>query len=108
MGKIKRIRGTVFALRVSPAIANRIVDAAKGILLSYLPDVYLSVDHCKGPKSGKSPGFGASVYAETSTGVVLSADAVSPPPPATRTVPESLGEQLAYSLLEEISRGNVI
>ncbi|KAL1457397.1 hypothetical protein WDU94_007634 [Cyamophila willieti] len=106
-GKIKRIRGTVFALRVSPAIANRIVDTAKGILLSYIPDVYLSVDHCKGPKSGKSPGFGGSIYSESTTGVVLTADAVSPPPPVTRAVPEQLGEELAYSLLEEISRGGM-
>lgn len=46
----------MFALRVSPALANRIVDAAKGVLLQFLPDVYLSVDHLKGQQSGKSPG----------------------------------------------------
>lgn len=55
-GKIKRVRGTVFALRVSPAITNRIVEAAKGELLHFLPDVFLSVDHRKGKQSGKSPG----------------------------------------------------
>ncbi|XP_052132587.1 RNA 3'-terminal phosphate cyclase-like protein, partial [Frankliniella occidentalis] len=35
-GKIKRIRGTAYAARVSPAIANRIIDAAKGVLLKFL------------------------------------------------------------------------
>lgn len=55
-GKVKRVRGTVFALRVSPAITNRIVEAAKGELLHFLPDVFLSVDHRKGKQSGKSPG----------------------------------------------------
>ena len=44
-GKIKRIRGTAWAARVSPAVANRMVESAKGILLKFLPDVYLYTDH---------------------------------------------------------------
>lgn len=57
MGKIKKIRGTVFALRVSPALANRMVDSAKGLLLKFIPDVFLTVDHLKGQQAGKSPGL---------------------------------------------------
>jgi len=45
-----------FALRVSPAMSNRIVEAAKGILLKFLPDVYITTDHSKGATAGKSPG----------------------------------------------------
>lgn len=56
MGKVKRIRGTVYAVRVSPAIANRVVESAKGVLLKFLPDIYIHTDHCKGDRSGKSPG----------------------------------------------------
>lgn len=55
-GKVKRVRGTAFALRVSPAISNRIVEAAKGILLKFLPDIYIHTDHLKGVNAGKSPG----------------------------------------------------
>lgn len=53
---VKRIRGTACSLRVSPAIANRIVESTKSVLLKYLPDVYIYTDHCKGASSGKSPG----------------------------------------------------
>lgn len=54
---VKRIRGTACSVRVSPAIANRIVESAKSVLLNFLPDVYIHTDHCKGSASGKSPGI---------------------------------------------------
>uniref|UniRef100_A0A1B6CPZ4 RNA 3'-terminal phosphate cyclase domain-containing protein n=1 Tax=Clastoptera arizonana TaxID=38151 RepID=A0A1B6CPZ4_9HEMI len=108
VGKIKRIRGTAFALRVSPALANRIVDAAKGVLLQFIPDVYISVDHLKGQQAGKSPGFGLSLYAETTTGVFLTSEAVSLPPPAPHSIAEDIGKDAAFRLLEEISRGGCI
>merc|ERR1719234_1302833 len=57
-GKIKRVRGVAWAVRVSPATANRVVESAKGELLKFLPDVYIYTDHFTGVKSGKSPGFG--------------------------------------------------
>jgi len=55
-GMVKRIRGTACSIRVSPAIANRIVESAKSVLLKFLPDVYIYADHCKRSISGKSPG----------------------------------------------------
>ena len=67
-GKIKRIRGTAWAVRVSPSVPNRVVEAAKGVLLKFIPDVYIYTDHFTGPKSGKSPGFGLTLTAETTTG----------------------------------------
>lgn len=54
---VKRIRGTACSMRVSPAIANRIIESAKSVLLQFLPDVYIYADHCKGTASGKSPGI---------------------------------------------------
>lgn len=54
---VKRIRGIASSVRVSPAIANRIVESAKGVLLNFLPDVYIHTDHRKGSASGKSPGI---------------------------------------------------
>ena len=70
-GKIKRIRGTAWAVRVSPSVPNRVVEATKGILLKFIPDVYIYTDHFTGAKSGKSPGFGLTLSAETNTGSVL-------------------------------------
>ena len=40
-------------MRVSPATANRVVDAARGKLNSFIPDVYIYTDHYKGADAGK-------------------------------------------------------
>ena len=34
-GKIKRIRGIAYAMRVAPAICNRLVETSKGVLLIF-------------------------------------------------------------------------
>ncbi|XP_050311901.1 probable RNA 3'-terminal phosphate cyclase-like protein [Anthonomus grandis grandis] len=109
-GMVKRIRGTAYALRVSPAMANRMVEKAKGVLLNFLPDIYISVDQCKGKQSGKSPGFGVHLYAETTQGVIYSSEQVSKvvsngEEPA---IPEDLGTAAAQRLLYEIYLGGVV
>jgi len=105
-GKIKRIRGTAWAVRVSPSVPNRMVEAAKGVLLKFIPDVYIYTDHFTGSKSGKSPGFGLILTAETNTGVTMSAEVCSNPAGSGKpTVPEDLGVEGAKLLLEEIFRG---
>lgn len=76
-GMVKRIRGTVYASKVSPAFANRTIEAAKGVLLNFLPDIYLYSDQTKGKQAGNSPGFGINLVAETTDGVFYSADFVS-------------------------------
>ncbi|KAJ7335493.1 hypothetical protein JRQ81_013434 [Phrynocephalus forsythii] len=78
-GKIKRIRGMAYSVRVSPQIANRIVDAARSILNKFLPDIYIYTDHMKGASSGNSPGFGLSLVAETINGTFLGAELASNP-----------------------------
>ncbi|KAJ1207070.1 hypothetical protein NDU88_002462 [Pleurodeles waltl] len=108
-GKIKRIRGVAFSVRVSPQIANRMVDSARGILNKFIPDIYIYTDHLKGANSGKSPGFGLSLVAETTDGCFLSAELASSPqgqgPPV---LPEDLGTNCAKLLLEEIYRGGCV
>lgn len=71
-GKIKRIRGIAYvyvesitlfptqfdfpsrhAVRVSPQIANRMIDTARSLLNRYIPDIYLYSDVYKGDDSGK-------------------------------------------------------
>jgi len=106
-GKIKRIRGVAWGCRVSPSVANRVVETAKGKLLQFIPDIYIYTDHMTGGKSGNSPGFGLVLTAETNTGATLSAEICSNPAGGGMgpTVPEELGVRGAQLLMEEIFRG---
>lgn len=76
-GMVKRIRGTAYATKVSPAMANRTIESAKGLLLNFLPDIYIYSDQTKGKLAGNSPGFGITLIAETTEGVCYSAEMVS-------------------------------
>lgn len=109
-GKVKRVRGWAFAVRVSPTVASRVVAAAKGVLLDFLPDVYLYTDHTGGPAATRSPGFGVCLVAETTEGAFLCAEAMSEPPGAEGgpSVPEEVGERAAHMLLREIYRGGCV
>jgi RNA 3'-terminal phosphate cyclase-like protein len=55
-------------------------------------------------------GFGVSLVAETTAGVFYTADAVSNPQGSEvgPSVPEDIGEQAAFRLLEEIYRGGCV
>jgi len=52
-GKIVKIRGAAFACRVSPMLANRLVDSMKRILRVFTPNIYVYVDSRKGDAAGK-------------------------------------------------------
>ncbi|XP_047991315.1 probable RNA 3'-terminal phosphate cyclase-like protein [Leguminivora glycinivorella] len=108
-GLVKRIRGVVYALRVSPTMANRVVEAAKGVMLKFLPDVYINTDQCRGPNAGKSPGFGISLVAETNEKTFYCAEAKSlVAGSGETTLPEDLGRECAQKLLDEIYRGGCV
>ncbi|XP_025191510.1 RNA 3'-terminal phosphate cyclase-like protein [Melanaphis sacchari] len=107
-GKIKKIRGTFFSLRVSPSISNRMVEKAKSVMLKFIPDVYFTVDHPKGKLCGRSPGFGANIVASTTNGIILTADSVSLPFTGQRTTAEEVAENVASAMLEEIWRGGCV
>uniref|UniRef100_A0A7N8XG75 RNA 3'-terminal phosphate cyclase-like protein n=1 Tax=Mastacembelus armatus TaxID=205130 RepID=A0A7N8XG75_9TELE len=108
-GKIKRIRGVAYSVRVSPQMANRIVDSARGVLNHFLPDIYIYTDHMKGANSGKSPGFGLTLVAETLNGCFLSAEMTSTPQgQGDPVLPEDLGRNCAKLLLEEVYRGGCV
>lgn len=100
-GMVKRIRGVVYACKVSPTFANRTVESSKGIMLNFLPDVYIHTDQNKGKLSGLSSGFGINLSAETTEGVIYSAESVST---TQGTLPEDLGRDCANKLLDEIYR----
>ena len=76
-GMVKRIRGTAYCTKVSPMLANRAVESAKGVMLNFLPDVYINTDQNKGKRSGNSPGYGIHLVAESNDGTMFSAEVVS-------------------------------
>lgn len=119
-GKVKRVRGVAYTTKVSPQFAARMVDAARGILNDFLPDVWIYNDHVKGEACGNSPGYGISLVAETITRNLKSADATADlvgraagadePPDAARSAesPEEVGAAAARRLLAEINLDGVV
>jgi RNA 3'-terminal phosphate cyclase-like protein len=109
-GKVKRVRGVAWGARVSPHVVNRIVCEAKGLLLKYLPDVYIHSDHAKGEQAGQSPGFGISLVAETINGVFYVGEAMSNAKGSSEgpSVPEDVAKQATYALFEEVYRGGCV
>jgi RNA 3'-terminal phosphate cyclase-like protein len=105
-GKIKRMRGLAYSTRVSPQTANRMVDSARGLLNHWITDVYIYTDHYKGDESGNSPGFGLSLIAETTSGVVLCAEQAATA--GASALPEDLGRHAAELLCEEVANGGCV
>jgi RNA 3'-terminal phosphate cyclase-like protein len=52
-GRVKRIRGIAYAARMSPQMANRMVEGSRGRLTRFVPDVYVYTDVYKGEESGR-------------------------------------------------------
>lgn len=100
-GMVKRIRGVVYACKVSPTFVNRTVESSKGIMLNFIPDIYIHTDQNKGKLSGLSPGFGINLSAETTENVIFAAEVVAT---TQGTLPEDLGKDCANKLLDEIYR----
>ncbi|RRT75265.1 hypothetical protein B296_00023632 [Ensete ventricosum] len=120
-GMVKSIRGVTFSTRVSPQIANRMIYAARGVFNRFIPDVHIFTDHRSGPAGGRSPGYGLSLVAETTSGCLISTDVAVSYPKADETdvmedseekpemlPPEDVGVQAASMLLGEIEQGGVV
>lgn len=105
-GRIKKIRGIATSTRVSPQMANRLIDAARGILGRYIPDLYLFADVYRGEDSGKSPGFAMTLLAVSTTGAIYSAEAASKA--EEPGVPEDLATHTARMLLDQIAQRGCI
>eukprot|EP00931_Biecheleriopsis_adriatica_P119663 TRINITY_DN94882_c0_g1_i1.p1 TRINITY_DN94882_c0_g1~~TRINITY_DN94882_c0_g1_i1.p1 ORF type:complete len:389 (+),score=48.67 TRINITY_DN94882_c0_g1_i1:32-1168(+) len=119
-GKVKRVRGVAYTTRVSPQFAARMVDAARGVLNDFLPDVWIYSDHSKGEACGKSPGFGISLVAETITRSLKASDACAnmddkdgeqedeDGKDISLGTPEGVGRVAARRLLAEIDLDGVV
>lgn len=106
VGKVKKIRGLSYATRVSPAMANRIIDSCRNVLNPFLSDIYIYVDHCKGHQSGLSPGFGVTLTATTTTGIMYTSQSTADT--SDQKLPEEIGKNAAYQLLHQIKQGGCI
>jgi RNA 3'-terminal phosphate cyclase-like protein len=80
------------------------VDHARSLLNHFIPDVYIYTDHYKGAEGGASPGYGLSLIASTTEGVLYSAEGAA----SSGSLPEDLGLAVSQMLCEEISRGGCV
>ncbi|KAF8264607.1 RNA 3'-terminal phosphate cyclase/enolpyruvate transferase [Lactarius quietus] len=92
-GRVKHIRGIVYAVCVSPQFSNRMIEAARSVLNRYIPDIYLYSDIYKGEESRKSLGYALLLVMETTTSTLHCAECCS---------------QAAQSLLTKIERGRCV
>lgn len=102
--KISSIKGVAYCTRVSPSVVNRMIDSARKVLKDVGCEVNITADVWRGDNSGKSPGFGLTLIAETKKGWNFFTQDIG----LGGDTPEDLGEKVAYELLEEISRSSVV
>ncbi|KAH9622244.1 hypothetical protein KSS87_021327 [Heliosperma pusillum] len=119
-GMVKRIRGWSFSARVSSQFENAVRHAARGIFNRLLPDVHIFTDHKSGAQAGKSPGYGVSLVAETTSGCFISVDTtvsygrndelgeMDVDEKVGLKSPEEVGVEIASALLGEIELGGVV
>lgn len=111
-GMIKRVRGIAYATRVAPAMANRMVESAKGFLHHYIPDVWVYTDHYTGAASGLSSGYALYLQAESDTGVRLSVEYTPEPTNSEMKtsvhVPEDVGVHVSKLLCDEVAVGGCV
>jgi RNA 3'-terminal phosphate cyclase-like protein len=116
-GLFKRIRGIAYCTRMSPQMANRMVESCRSILTRYIPDVYIYTDVSKGPGSGLCPGYGMTLVAESESGSLISTECQYQPRMEEEGLheylvndyqfptPEDLGIRCARQLLIELKKG---
>ncbi|KAK4218756.1 RNA 3'-terminal phosphate cyclase/enolpyruvate transferase [Rhypophila decipiens] len=115
-GRIRRIRGVAYCTGVSASHNARMISAARGVLNPLVSDVHVAAQYDPAPLVGDTKtggkkkigiGFGLSLVAESSAdGVLYAADVVAPP--GGMVVPEDIGTQCAYQLLEVIAQGGCV
>ncbi|KAF1912467.1 RNA 3'-terminal phosphate cyclase/enolpyruvate transferase [Ampelomyces quisqualis] len=118
-GRVKKIRGVAYCIQVPKSSNERMIHEARRILNKFVPDTYIFSDASPAPLVPTTPskargtskvkaavGFGLSLVAESSTGVMYSADASSPPDGGVP--PDEIGRQCAYQLLEKIAHAGCV
>lgn len=103
--KVKRVRGIAYATRVAPHMSSRMVEGCKSVLSKFTQDTFIYTDHYKGKESGKSPGYGCALVAETVNGCLLSAERCAL---GGGELPEDIGKEAALNLLNEVLLGGCV
>lgn len=102
-GVVKRVRGVAYANRVSPVYVQRMVDAVRGGLMRFTPDVYVHTDHGNAAEGGV--GFGVGLVAETTEGCLLGGDWVAVDKDGR---PKEVAEGAVNMLLEQVAQGGCV
>lgn len=116
-GRVKKIRGVAYCTGVSASNNARMIHSAREVLNPFVSDIHVAAQYDQAPlvptgdKAGSKRrlgiGFGLSLVAESSAvGVLYCADMVVPPEGGV--VPEDIGKQCAYQLLETIEKGGCV
>jgi len=114
-GRIRRIRGVAYSTGVPASNGTRMINSAKEVLKGLVHDIIIAAQYDQAPlvstNSGEKKrigvGFGLSLVAETSSvGVLYSADLAAPSQGGV--VPEDIGKQCAYQLLQVIAEGGCV
>lgn len=103
--KISAIRGVAWCARVSPSVVNRLVDAARQILRPTGCDVNITTDVWRGENSGKSPGYGITLFTESKK---VPLRYVSDDVGEGGDTPEDIGTKVGYQLLEAIEMSGAV
>ena len=112
-GKVKKVRGIAYGLRVAPDVCNRMATGAKGRLLPLLSDVYVVTDVGKGGQtsmqapssSSSSAGFGICLVTESTTKeATCTAEVVA----QRGQVAEEIATECADELLDQIARAGCV
>ena len=108
-GKVKRVRGIAFSSNASGDLVKECSSAAKGVLLKFLPDVYVVSDpyhaKIKDAEEARRSGYGILLVAETTqTTCVVSQEVAA----ERGDKPEDVGRMAAKLLLDQIAAGGCV
>ena len=103
-GKVLKVRGIATTMRISPQVANRLVESSRSVLNTFLNDIYIHTDVFKGAESGNSPGYNLALLAETTKGCLFFYEAAGQPQQA----PEDIGISVSKGLLTKIKMGGCV
>lgn len=107
-GKVKKVRGLAFTSKMNVQLGNRAAYAAKGLLHSFLPDIWIHTDHYKQGEAA----LGITLVAETTTDCYITSEFLmsekSHIEHLESDVPEDLGTLAVLHLLDEIMFGGCV
>ena len=104
VGKVMKVRGIAATMRISPQVANRLVESTRSVLNTFLNDIYIHTDAFKGKERGNSPGYNLALVAESTEGTVYFCEESGKP----NELPENLAIQVAKGLLGKIKKDGVV